>query len=136
VLFAGLLFQPMSRDFMSAYKVNNPQIKYLYDFYITDDIFEERPEVVILSTILTDPINTYLDNFTMSVIDEINDRKIKRMSDVATAFAEPSDQYVIRTIDGGLPIVIDAVNVAAARKRIVRNYHVTREQYLGPEDDQ
>ena len=136
VLFAGLLFQPLSRDFMSAHKVNNPQIKYLYDFYITDDIFEERPEVVILSTILTDPINTYLGNFTMSVIDEINDRKIKRMADVATAFTEPADQYVIRTIDGGLPIVIDAVNVAAARKRIVRNYYVTREQYLGPEDDQ
>ena len=136
VLFAGLLFQPMSRDFMSAHKVKNPQIKYLYDFYITDEIFEERPEVVILSSILTDNINTYLGGFTMSVIDEINDLKIKRMADLAAAFAEPADQYVIRTIDGGPPIVIDAVNVEAARKRIVSNYHVTSEQYLGPEDDQ
>lgn len=136
VLFAGLLFQPMSRDFMSAHKVKNPQIKYLYDFYITDEIFEERPEVVILSSVLTDNINTYLGGFTMSVIDEINDLKIKRMADLAAAFAEPADQYVIRTIDGGPPIVIDAVNVEAARKRIVSNYHVTSEQYLGPEDDQ
>ncbi len=136
VLFAGLLFQPMSRDFMSAHKVKNPQIKYLYDFYITDEIFEERPEVVILSSILTDHINTYLGGFTMSVIDEINDLKIKRMADLAAAFAKPADQYVIRTIDGGPPIVIDAVNVEAARKRIVSNYHVTSEQYLGPEDDQ
>ncbi|MFM1549452.1 MAG: trypsin-like peptidase domain-containing protein [Lentisphaeria bacterium] len=136
VLFAGLLFQPMSRDFMSAHKVKNPQIKYLYDFYITDEIFEERPEVVILSSILTDHINTYLGGFTMSVIDEINDLKIKRMADLAAAFAEPADQYVIRTIDGGPPIVIDAVNVEGARKRIVSNYHVTSEQYLGPEDDQ
>ena len=136
VLFAGLLFQPMSRDFMSAHKVKNPQIKYLYDFYITDEIFEERPEVVILSSVLTDNINTYLGGFTMSVIDEINDLKIKRMADLAAAFAEPADQYVIRTIDGGPPIVIDAVKVEAARKRIVSNYHVTSEQYLGPEDDQ
>lgn len=136
VLFAGLLFQPMSRDFMSAHKVKNPQIKYLYDFYITDEIFEERPEVVILSSILTDHINTYLGGFTMSVIDEINDLKIKRMADLAAAFAKPADQYVIRTIDGGPPIVIDAVNVEGARKRIVSNYHVTSEQYLGPEDDQ
>ncbi len=134
VLFAGLLFQPLSRDFMSAYKVNNPQIKYLYDFYVTDDIFEERPEVVILSSILTDQINTYLGAFTMSVIDEINDRKIKRIADVAAAFAVSADRYVIRTIDDGLPIVIDAVNVEAARERIVRNYRVTSEQYLGPED--
>jgi hypothetical protein len=90
--------------------------------------------VVILSSILTDQINTYLGAFTMSVIDEINDRKIKRIADVAAAFAVSADRYVIRTIDDGLPIVIDAVNVEAARERIVRNYRVTSEQYLGPED--
>jgi S1-C subfamily serine protease len=130
VLFGGLLFQPLSRDFIGAHKVSDPGLKYFYDFYVIDGIYIERPEVVILSSILADPINTYMGGFVMSIIDEINGKKILRLEDVAAAFSESADQYVIRTVADGLPIVIDADKVAAARERILERYQVTREQRL------
>ena len=43
---------------------------------------------IVLSSILPDPINTYLDEFREGIVDEINGKKIRTLKDVAEAFAE------------------------------------------------
>src|SRR3954453_2118068 len=58
VLFAGLLFQPLSRNLMQAYRFENPRVEYYFDHFITKEIYKEHPEAIVLSAILPDPINT------------------------------------------------------------------------------
>ena len=56
----------------------------------------EHPEVIILTNILPDPINTYLAPYRASIVDEINGKKIRTLDDLAKAFAETPDRFVVQ----------------------------------------
>ena len=130
VLFGGLLFQPLSRDFLEVYGIDDLRVRYFYDSFVDRAIFLEHPEVIVLSQILPDPINTYLEEFRNSIVSEVNGHQIKRLEDLAAAFAEPSDYYVIKCIGDGRPIVLERAKVEAARQRIKTVYNVVSESNL------
>ena len=130
VLFGGLLFQPLSRNFLEAYGIDDLRVRYFFDFFISDEIYREHPEVIILSSILPDPINTYLGEFQNGIVDEINGTKIKSLDDVANEFKKTADDYVVKLIGVGRPIVLERAAVEAARERIKSRYNVVKEQNL------
>jgi hypothetical protein len=130
VLFGGLVFQPLSKNFMDAYQVDDLRLRYFYNFFITDEIYKEHPEVIVLSNILPDPVNAYLTDLRFQIVDEINSKKIHTLDDVARAFAEKSDYYVIRFVGAVRPAVLERSAVEQARNRILGNYNVQNEQYV------
>ena len=130
VVFGGLVFQPVDQNFMTAYRPDDLRLRYLFDFFIEDKIFRDRPEIVVISGILADPVNAYAGDFRFSVVDEINGKKIRCLADVAKSFSEPSEYYVIKMAGGGRPIVFERKAVEEARVRIASRYRVTREQNL------
>jgi S1-C subfamily serine protease len=130
VLFGGLLFQPLSRDFMEAWHVDDLRVRYFYDFFANDELFKERPEIVVLSTVLPDPINTYLADFRNGIVDEINGVKIRSLKDVADAFAKTTDYHVVKLLGEGRPVVFEAKSIDTARKRIHERYGVTEDVNL------
>ena len=132
VLFGGLLFQPLCRDFLEVYGIDDLRVRYFYDSFVERNIFLEHPEVIVLSQVLPDPINTYVEDFKNAIVSDVNGHPIKRLEDLAAAFAETSDYYVIRCIGEGRPIVLERAKVEAARQRIKTVYNVTSEENLAP----
>ena len=130
VVFGGLVFQPVDQNFMEAFQPDDLRLRHMFDFFIEDKIFRTRPEIVVLSGILADPVNTYASDFRFAIVNEINGKKIRQLSDVAKAFAEPSEYYVIKMAGSGRPIVLERKAVEEARARIADRYRVTREQNL------
>ncbi len=130
LLFGGLLFQPLSRDFMEANQTDDLRVRFFYDYFISDEIYREHPEVIVLSAILPDSINTYLGEFRNGILDSINGTKIKTLADAATEFAKPAEQYVINLVGKGRPIVLERGAVEAARERIKARYNIARELNL------
>jgi hypothetical protein len=130
VLFAGLLFQPLDRNLLASYRFGSPRIAYLFDNYVSKEIYKDHPELVILSAILPDPINTYLTEFREGVVDEVNGRKIRTLGDLADSLAQKTDFYVIKFLGTGRPLVLDRVAVEGARDRIKSRYNVLAEQNL------
>ena len=90
VVFGGLLFQPLSRDFLDAYQIEDLRVRYISTISSATNYIKERPEVVVLSAILPDPINTYDGEFKNGIVDEVNGAKIKGLNDLADAFAKPA----------------------------------------------
>ncbi len=131
VLFAGLLFQPLSRNLISAHKISNPNVMHFYNVYVKDRLYLKRPELIILSEVLPDPINTSFKAYRHMLVEEINGVKIKRLKDVAAAFKKAVSYHVIKLGQHGRPIVIEAAKVHAARQRIIRGYAVHEQQFLG-----
>lgn len=130
VIYGGLVFQPVDRNFLRDHAPSNQRLNYSFDYFVEDGIYRDREELVVLSNILPDPVNAHADDFRYSLINEINGRKIRTLQDVAEAFAKPQDYYVIRTADVGPPIVLERKAVEAARKNILSRYGVTQEQNL------
>jgi hypothetical protein len=84
-----------------------------------------------LSAVLNDPINTYFSEFRESIVETVNGKEIKTLADLAAAFAEVKEFYVIEFVGGGRPVVLERTAVEGARERIKKRYNVSQEQYLG-----
>jgi len=130
VLFSGLLFQPLSRNLLNSVQFQNPRLSYFFEAFVPKEIYKEHPEVIILSNILADPINTYLNEFKDGIVEEINSTPIKTLKDVADAFEQKTDFYVVKFIGNGRPLVLERSAVEAARERVRTRYGVQREQNL------
>ena len=130
VVFGGLLFQPLSRDLVDAYQPQDLRLRHYFDFFVSEELYLEHPEVIVLTNILPDPINTYLTPYRASIVNEVNGKPIKTLDDLAKAFAEPTEQIVVRMIGDGPPLVLDRKEVDAARERIKTRYNVSKEQNL------
>jgi len=111
------------------------QIRHFYETYVERERYVERPQIVVLSAILPDPVNTYLEDLVPSVVEEINGRKIRSLRDAADALRNAADPCVIRLEGKGRPIVLERAAVERARARILRHYDVAVEQRIlsGPE---
>src|SRR5881275_3555209 len=130
VLYGGLLFQPLNLDTLEAYRSMDLRLRHFFEYFILEQIYLQHPDVIVLSNILPDPINTYLAPYRGAIVDEINGKKILTLDELAKAFAEAPERLVIRMIGDGPPLVLDRNKIEAARERIKTRYNVAKEQNL------
>ena len=130
VLYGGLLFQPLNLDLMEAYRPTDLRLRHFFEYFVLEQLYLQHPDVIVLTNILPDPINTYLAPYRGGIVDEINGKKIRRLDELANAFAENADRFVIRMIGDGPPLVLDRNRVESARERIKARYNVLKEQNL------
>ncbi len=130
VVFGGLVLQPVDANFMAEHNPDDLRLRYNFDQFITRGIYRERDEIVTLSAVLADPINAYASEFRYDIVDTINGKKIRKLSDASAAFKEPADYYVIEMAGNGRPVVLERKAVEEARNRIIARYGVSKEENL------
>ncbi len=136
VLFAGLQFQPLDRNMMATHSISDLTTRYHFTFYSQDEIYRERPDVVVLTEVLPDSTNTHLRAYVDKVIDSINGKKIRLLQDVHDAlhgdFAEEGHEkfHVIRLLGEGRPLVLDRKDAAIAHERIMAKYNVGFDHFI------
>lgn len=130
ITFAGLVFQPLSRNFLYAHGLKDPDIIYYYESYMVDETYLKQPEFVILSTILPDSINSGLDEMKDKIVDRVNGKEITSLSALYEALSQKADNYYIELRDAQRPIVIEAGKLAEARERINSRYQIERTSQL------
>jgi S1-C subfamily serine protease len=130
LVYGGLLFQPLSLDLLEAYQPTDLRLRHFFDFYVLEQLYREHPDVIVLTNILPDPINSYLAPYRGGIVDSINGKKIHTLEEFGQTLAEPAERLVIDLIGDGPPLVLDPKQVEAARERIKQRYNVVREQNL------
>jgi hypothetical protein len=130
VLYGGLLFQPLNLDLLEAYRPTDLRLRHFFEYFVLEQLYLQHPDVIVLTNILPDSINTYLAPYRGGIVDEINGKKIRTLDELASAFAETPEHFVIRMIGDGPPLVLDRNKVEAARERIKTRYNVLKEQNL------
>src|SRR5438309_1566889 len=130
VLYGGLLFQPLNLDLLEAYRPTDLRLRHFFEYFVVDQLYLQHPDVIVLTNILPDPINTYLAPYRGGIVDEINGKKVRTLDEVASALSEMSERFVIRMIGDGPPLVLDRNKVESARERIKARYNVLKEQNL------
>src|SRR5881392_2271490 len=130
LLYGGLLFQPLNLDLLEAYRPTDLRLRHFFEYFILEQLYLQHPDVIVLTNILPDPINTYLAPYRGGIVDEINGKKIRTLDELANTFAETPQRFVIRMIGDGPPLVLDRNKVEAAREQIRTRYNVLKEQNL------
>ena len=140
VLFAGLQFQPLDRNMMAAHSISELETRYHYSFFSQDEIYRERPQVIVLTEVLSDSTNTHLRSYVHKVVDTINGKKIRLLQDVYDALygdihEEGHEKFhVIRLQNEGRPLVLDRKNAALAHERIKAKYNVGIDHFIEEPD--
>ncbi len=136
VLFAGLQFQPLDRNVMGAHGITDLRTRYFYGFYSEDEIYRERPQVIVLTDVLPDSTNTHLQGYKHMVVDTINGKKIRLLQDVYDAFygdfhEEGKEAYhVVRMIGENRPLVLMRKDAKTAHERIDSQYNVGFDHFI------
>lgn len=134
LVYSGLVFQPLERNLMDAHGIQDPLVNYIFDNFLGDKLYVERPEPVILTNVLPDEVNTFLTPYAHGVVDEINGVKITRLSDVKGALAKKNGDepfVVIKLLEVNRPLVLRRDLAEAAHPRIMQKYNINEEAYLG-----
>ncbi len=128
-IFAGIVFQPLSREYMKTWNkwwLNaGKRMRYYYFYHMRDRLLPERQEFIVINNVLPDRVNTYISDIKDVVVSEINNRPIHSLIDVVRAFKKPVGDYHIIKIDGIYsPLLIKAKDVDEADKRIMKKYNI------------
>ena len=130
--FAGLVFQPLDLNLFASYKFENRRLRQIYSDYISEGLFREMEDVVILTRVEKDSLTTRMGGFTGLVVKEVNGTKIKNLRqfhEVLNA-PEPPEYHVITFNGANRPLVIPSAEVPAAQKRIMTQVGITKEAQL------
>lgn len=136
VLYAGLQFQPLDRSMMVAHNISELSTRYFYSYYGPDEIYRERPQVIVLTDVLPDSTNTHLQTFVHRVVDSINGKKITLLQDVYDALHGDLHEkgreafHVVRLVGEERPLVLKRKDAAIAHERIKSQYNVGFDHFI------
>jgi S1-C subfamily serine protease len=130
LIYGGLVFQPLSSSFYATLKDKSVTLRYYYTQFLGDELYLEHPEVVIISKVLPDPINTYQGRFVNTIVDEINGVKMKTLKDVANALKKPDKFFVVRVVGDPQRLVLEASAATNSRERILKRYRINQDVFL------
>jgi len=125
--FAGLVLQPLDRNLYSAQNLTNTRVRRLFTHYLDEAIFKKRKDIVILTRVLSDPINTHLNGHVGTAIESINGVDVSSLQH-AHELLHPEqlpEFFVIRCEGVERPIIIPGDQAEAASKRIENSYGIT-----------
>ena len=130
--FAGLVMQPLDRNLYAAHSFSNTRVRRLFAHYIDEAIFKERKDIVILTRILADPVNTHVSGHVGTAIKSINGEKIKSLEQAHKLLhpTTPPEFFIIKCEGLERPIIIPGDKAAAASKRTKTNYGISTSHHL------
>lgn len=126
IVFAGLVFQPLDTNLFATVKFDDVNVRRLYTDYVPKGIFTEREDIVVLTRIESDPVNSQLDGFSGLAIDKINGETVKSLkhADALLNPETPPEFFVIELFGASRPVVIPGDAVAEANARIAKTYSI------------
>ena len=126
IVYAGLVFQPLDTNLFATEKFDDYQVRRLFQDYLSEGIFTERKDIVILTQLLNDPINSRLDSFQGMAVDTINGKKVTTLDQAHELLSQsPEDGHqVIEFFGGTRPLVLPVADVPEANTRIQGTYEI------------
>ncbi len=133
---AGLVFTPLSRDYLRASAPNFPEgsgSELIYELYYRKQEFPDtaRTEPVVLAAVLADPVNANLELRGHALVDKINGVRINKLEDVIAAFEKDNGaQDVIEFVSFRLLECLNRAESKEANESILKTYGIAKDRRL------
>ncbi len=130
VVFAGLVFQPLSSALFATLQKPSIELRYFYTKFVEKEIYRDHPELIVISRVLPDPANIHLKRFSNAIVDRVNGKPVRTLEDLYRQLTGKADFYVIQLIGNHRPIVLTAGAAAKANQRMTVKYGIREHAYL------
>lgn len=132
-VFAGLTFVQLNRNFLEKWGskwITEIPFRLRYLFVDSNQLNKnpDRKEYIVLSEILPDEVNAYLDGYQNQVLEKVNGFPILKLTDLDAAFQKDIDGYwLIKFRGNDAPMIIDAAQARQRHGLILNKYQVPTE---------
>ncbi len=129
-IFGGMTFVQLNRNYLQSWGRNwigdiPHALRYLFIESNQLNTNQDRTEYVVLSEILPDEVNAYLEGFKSQVVDTVNGLKIKNLRDLDNALSKDVNGYwVVQFLFNDSPMIIDAAKARQNQKLILEKYNI------------
>lgn len=130
LIAGGLIFQPVTGPYLSAFGNNPPFLLRYYDYQRP---VKDRDGLVALSAVMPDPYNRGYEDSQQLIIDTVNDQMIADLHDLEAALEKPVDGFHRIQFFQDQPlrsIVLDAGTMALATGRVLERYRVPEDRRI------
>ena len=126
VVFAGLVFQPLDTNLYASRKLRDIHVRRLYADYVSEGIFQQREDIVVLTRIESDPLTSQIEGVTGRVLDKINGESVKSLAHAHELLnpEEPPEHFVIELLGAPRPVVLPAAEIKATNQRVQQIYGI------------
>ena len=135
-VYAGLVFTPLSRDYLSTYGQNWSAVAgigLLYELFYRKNTEpgKARSEPVMLSTVLAHPVNANMEIRGRVLVDSVNGKRIDSMNDLIEAFESHEDSHHLIEFGERLGFeCLDRDAANSANNQILKTYGIQRDRQL------
>jgi S1-C subfamily serine protease len=129
--FAGLLFQPLSKDLIEETKDVYPDS--LSYAVVNNLVTKERREVILLSQVLPHPINRGYQDWGGETVRLVNGVIPRDLSHLATLIDQAQGKWLRIVTGDGWVLTLDRDAARRANGQILAYYGISEDRYLGPE---
>ncbi len=127
-ILGGLVFSPLTINYL-AYWEEMPLFLERYYTALPELKTPDRPDVVVLITVLSDETNTGYEQLEDRVVSMVNGRKISGMKDLVRAFEENDGEFHRLILEPyGEEIVLSKAKVAERGPSILARYAVAADR--------
>jgi S1-C subfamily serine protease len=131
LVFGGLVFQPLSRDYLEYFDEPPPN---LLSIPWNEDVTEQRREVILMQRVLPHPVNRGYQNWEDEVVELVNGLAPRDMRHLAQIIDQAEGRWLrVRMQDGHL-ITLDLQAARRAHEQILDTYGIAEERYLGDDE--
>jgi len=135
-VFGGLVFTPLSLDYLRTLGRNIPESSYgesYYELYYRkyEEPDKTRPEPIVLASVLPDAVNANLTIRGRALVDQINGQRIEKLEDVVSALENSTNAYdVVEFLPHNSFESLEHAEVAKANSRILKTYGIANDRRL------
>jgi S1-C subfamily serine protease len=136
-VYGGLVFTPLSRDYMKTLggswtDPSNSELFYELFYHRHEHPETARKEPIVLSTVLPHAVNANFDVRGRALVDKINGKKINRLEDVIEAIesAPTNGQHTLQFYPEKSFECLDRADVNAANAEILKAYGIAKDRRL------
>ena len=135
VQFAGLVFQPLQVDVISAHSLDPNDFIVEMDDYIRRGGALKKEDIVVMTSVLRDEVNTKFDSFGSGIVTKVNGVEVKGLRHLySLLFPESGEREseftVIEFKNAERPFVVENAALQAAHDRIRAMYNVPENAHL------
>jgi hypothetical protein len=134
LLLGGLVFQPLTRNYLRSWGANWEQrAPFRLAYFRNEEPTPERPGIVVLSQVLPDFFNLGYQDLRNLVLERLNHHPVSSLDDLASALEQSTDGFHIFDFmkgDSLQRVILDAQQLGDATRRVQQVYGIQKARIL------